>query len=204
MKKIFLALALSALFASSAFAFSVNMEVVGIIGGDAMLVDENANVISGPLRATALSVGITDSISAALGITMMAKDKYSATLFNPSTGVWYPADLKDSSASGIYVNAFYKLLRTGDVSHLIGVEGATMSAIVGDFTATDNTTLFASKVNITYRASAKVLGSVSMLFDIELLSMGSSSAKMADGDVHVRHQSVALETAKLGFSIPVL
>ena len=169
--------------ATSACALTVSLDVIGVLGGTGNLVSIDpsmgtASPISGPLQATAVSFGLTDDLSAAIGVISVATD----------------ADhvMDVSNTIGVYLNGYYRLMKAGAISQHVGLEFATMSEAESKLTATT--------INILYRAAAKVLGPVSLLFDVELISAGNSAY---DGESQGTVTTL-LETAKVGFSVPIM
>lgn len=175
MKKVLLALCLVVVMASSAFA-AINLEVVGLLNGGS-LVDYGASKTNvTPLQATAVSFGITDDIDVAVGAIMITADD----------------DYGKAAVLGLYLNGFYKLMQTGAVAQKIGLEASMLSESEAKVNAT--------AINIVYRLAAQVLGPISLLTDVELVSLKSSSL---DGATQGSTMTL-LNAAKVGLSIPIM
>lgn len=187
MKKVLLALGLVAVMATSSFAM-VNLEVVGLLGGTTA----GTAMGSSPLAATAVSFMVTPDISLAIGAVMQTFD---------STYDLSGAGNEDAaSITGIYVNGFYTLMQTGAVAQKIGLEASMMTAAKAFNASGTAIDVGGTIINVTYRADAKVLGPVSLLVDVELLSLRSY---IADSETAGANTNI-LSNAKVGLSVPIM
>ncbi len=179
MKKVLLALGLVAVMASSSFAM-MNLEIVGLLNGGmpSAVMMGGGPYYGQPLQATALSFAVSEDLSLAIGAMMQTTDE--------------DHDFGKTNVMGIYVNGFYKLMQTGAIASKIGLEAALGSESESEWSTTT--------INLVYRADAKVLGPVSLLCDVELISM-TSATDQGDSAGAI---TTLLNAAKVGLSVPIM
>jgi hypothetical protein len=183
MKRAALVFVLLVVMASSACAaVSFSIDAIGLIGGSTSLVDSLGGGIYkpvlGPLSATAVTATINDTIALSGAMIGISLDKdYTTT--------------RAESISGYFLSAYLRVAQMGAISHWVGVEFAQEKH--------ENAEIIADSTNFNYRAKAKVLGEVSLLLDVELISNGKCEVDgKSTGTV-----TTTFDNAKLGVSIPL-
>ena len=181
MKKVLLAVALVALMASSAFA-TISLDTVGLLGAGSA--KAGAHFQNLQTSAALLSFSVTDTINVGVGVGLYSQAKPDETL----------VDVQASTS--LYLNGFMKILESGAVTQSLGLELGYGTISWRD----DSNATTVTELNGIYRVAVKLMPKLSMLFDVEVLSLETEIY----GGTSVVSNTTILNGAKIGFSVPIM